>query len=286
MTSLIPSRQPVIAALSAMALCSFCLCNAEEPRHKVEWQDLARGIELTRFPLSEGKPEQFVIVRVDARLARLKLLACAEAGHDALPADQWAKRHGVNVVINAGMFEPDHVSHTGFMKTTGRTHPDKLHKLYSSFAMFDPVNDKLPAFRILDADTEADMAGLQQSTFADYRSVLQNLRLIKRPAENRWKPQPKAWSEAALGEDKNGRALLIFCQAGLTMCEFNDRILKLPMELIAAQHLEGGPEASLYVKCGDFELRCMGSYETGFNENDGNHEFWPLPNVLSVKAGM
>ena len=45
---------------------------------------------------------------------------------------------------------------------------------------------------------------------------------------------------------------------------------------------EGGPEASLHVKAFGTEVRAMGSYETGFWENDLNILFWPIPNVLAV----
>jgi hypothetical protein len=41
-------------------------------------------------------------------------------------------------------------------------------------------------------------------------------------------------------------------------------------DLVAAQHMEGGPEASLYLHSGDCEFAGMGSYETGFTENDNN----------------
>ena len=55
------------------------------------------------------------------------------------------------------------------------------------------------------------------------------------------------------------------------------------MKALDAQHLEGGPEASLYFKFNDLEIEAMGSYETGFNENDFNHTFWNLPNVIGFE---
>lgn len=257
---------------------------AQQVESAADWRELAKGIALARFPLQDAKPHEFVIVRVEPKVARLQLLAANEKRHAALTADEWAKQHDLNVVINAGMFELDHVTHTGLMKSQGGEVSGKLNNLYSSFAMFAPMNGKDPVFRIFDADTENDMAGLKETAFPGYQCVLQNLRLIKRPGENRWKPQPKAWSEAALGEDDQGRALLIFCGAGLAMFDFNERLLKLPIGVVAAQHLEGGPEASLHIRCGGFELKCMGSYETGFNENYDNKEYWPIPNVIGVKA--
>jgi len=251
-----------------------------------EWQELAKGIELARFPLEDAEPHEFVIVRIDPKVAMLQLLTAADQKHAALRADDWAKQHGLSVVINAGMFEPDHVTHTGLMKSGDAGISGKLNKLYSSFAMFSPTGSKDPAFHIFDADTEQDMTGLKETAFPAYKCVLQNLRLIKSPGENRWKPQPKAWSEAALGEDDKGRALLIFCGAGLTMFDFNEHLLKLPIHLVAAQHLEGGPEASLHIHCGGFKLDCVGSYETGFNENYDNKEYWPIPNVIGVKSAQ
>ncbi len=254
--------------------------------HSPEWQELAKGIALARFPLEDAKPHEFVIVRIDPKVAKLQLLAAADQKHAALPADEWAKQHDLNVVINAGMFEPDHVTHTGLMKSGEAGISGKLNKLYSSFAMFAPMDGKDPVFHIFDADAEEDIASLQETAVPGYKCVLQNLRLIKHPGENRWKPQPKAWSEAALGEDDKGRALLIFCGAGLSMYDFNERLLKLPIHVVAAQHLEGGPEASLHIHCGGFKLDCIGSYETGFNENYDNKEYWPIPNVIGVKSAQ
>jgi hypothetical protein len=49
-----------------------------------------------------------------------------------------------------------------------------------------------------------------------------------------------------------------------------------------AMHIEGGPEASLSIHAGGVELDLNGSYETGFNENDGENAQWPIPSVLGV----
>ncbi|WP_395737328.1 phosphodiester glycosidase family protein [Prosthecobacter sp.] len=276
----------ILPSLAALLFCHPLPAQVPEPvKAAAEWRGLAKGVQLARFAVQDAGPHEFVIVRIDPKVAGLQLLTAAGQKHDALTADEWAKKHGLSVVINAGMFEPDHVTHTGLMKDRESGITGKLKGLYSSFAMFAPEDSKEAVFRIFDADTEQDMAGLQETTFPKYRCLLQNLRLIKRPGENRWKPQPKAWSEAALGEDREGCALLIFCGAGLAMHDFNERVLKLPIGLVAAQHLEGGPEASLHIKCGGFELKCVGSYETGFNENYDNKDYWPIPNVIGVKSG-
>ena len=50
-------------------------------------------------------------------------------------------------------------------------------------------------------------------------------------------------------------------------------------DLAGALFLEGGPEATLVAG----KLSRVGSYETGFVENDDNHVQWALPNVLGIR---
>lgn len=95
--------------------------------------------------------------------------------------------------------------------------------------------------------------------------------------------QQKKWSEAALGEDKSGNVLFIFSRAPFSMHDFNQELLGLGIDIVAAQHLEGGPEAQLYFKIDSWELEIFGSYETGFKENDDNSISWPIPNVLGIR---
>jgi len=109
------------------------------------------------------------------------------------------------------------------------------------------------------------------------------LRLVKRPGSNQWGQQQKKWSEAALGEDDAGRTLFIFSRSPFPMHDLNRELLAAGIGLVAAQHLEGGPEAQLYVHAGSFEMEMFGSYETSFKENDANSIPWPVPNVLGVR---
>ena len=123
---------------------------------------------------------------------------------------------------------------------------------------------------------------MQTKIINDYESVIQNLRLIKRPGENRWPQKKKVWSELALGEDKDGNILIIFSHSPYSMHDFNNILINLPIDIQCAQHLEGGPEASLYLKSEHIELKYMGSYESFFFDNS-NLQFWKIPNIIGVK---
>ena len=68
------------------------------------------------------------------------------------------------------------------------------------------------------------------------------------------------------------------------MHDLNQELLAADIGLVAAQHMEGGPEAQLYVHVGTTEIEMFGSYETSFKENDQNSAAWPVPNVIGVRA--
>jgi hypothetical protein len=249
------------------------------PPEKDEWHVLEDGIEYAQFSAPGSAQAKLTVVRIDAKKHPLQMLTCAEAGHEPLPADEWAQRHQLRLVINAGMFETDHSTHVGYLKNEAYVCPEAVRSDYESFVVFGATGAGGYPYHIYDLDVTPRETILN----SPQRVILQNLRLIKHPGENRWKPQPRQWSEIALAEDAAGRALIIVCPSPSTMHDFNEHLLRLPIGLKAAQHLEGGPEVSLYLKIGDKEIRSIGSYETGFNENHDNARFWPLPNVLGVR---
>ena len=117
----------------------------------------------------------------------------------------------------------------------------------------------------------------------NYDVVSQNLRLIRAPGLNTWS-SPKRWSEAAVAQDRAGSILFLFSRSPFSMAELNRRILALPLGIVRAAHMEGGPEASLSICATAAEEDLEGSYETGFHESDDNRRQWFIPNVLGVAA--
>jgi hypothetical protein len=110
------------------------------------------------------------------------------------------------------------------------------------------------------------------------------LRLIKKPGTNQWSQQSRQWNEAALGEDDAGHILFIYSRSPFSMHDLNNELLAAGIGIVAAQHLEGGPEAQFYLHVGSFEMEMYGSYETSFRENDSNSSAaWPVPNILGLR---
>jgi hypothetical protein len=210
-------------------------------------------------------------VRVDPAKADLRFgLAARDGG--SRTAGEWADKLHFAAVINLGMYEKDGVSATGHVRDGAYALTRRWNAYRSALACGPGRAD----FFDLDAPDA-------QKRAEEFPSVAQSLRLLKAPGEDVWlhAPASKRWSEAAIGQDKQGRILFLFSRTPFSMHELNTRLLASPLEVIRAMHVEGGPQASLSVR-GPLKLDLAGSYETGSNENDGNDRQWPLPNVLGV----
>src|SRR6516225_795928 len=248
------------------------------------WKTVEPGMEL-RFLVAQKEGVQsksrIAVLRIDPARWDLEVLGTSRTGESSgHTARDWCQRHNLTAAINAGMFGTDQKTHLGYLRY--REHVNNSHQNnYQSVAAFDPRDSAVASrFRIFDLDAPGVAF---QGILKDYASLVQNLRLVKRTGQNQWGQQERRWSEAALGEDRDGRILFIFSRVAFSMHDLNQELLASDIGLVAAQHLEGGPEAQLYVRAGGVEKELYGSFETSFQENDSNRLAWPIPNVLGVQ---
>jgi hypothetical protein len=228
------------------------------------WTALGAGLERAVFDTGQAMIE---VLRIDPRRWETVALAVSDVGGEPRPARAWAKEFDLSAVINAGMFDVDHRTHTGYFRTGEHlNNPRWAQRGYRQAACFEPREPGLPLFTLLDLD--ADIPDGYTDRFA---IVVQNLRLIRKPGENRWPTDTRPWSEACLGEDNHGRMLWIYCRRPHTMHALIEILLDLPLGLVAAQHLEGGRQAQLWIDLSSVE----GTTASEFG--------LPVPNVLGLR---
>lgn len=267
------------APLPRVGCVVLLLCLLSTASAQVPWKTLAPGMDLAYIG-RESSPARVAVLRIDLKLWELDVMGRSRTGEPAgHTAREWCQTHKYVAAINAGMFASDMKTHLGFARASDHVNNPKKNS-YQSVAAFEPLDPKSPTFHIFDLDAP-DVRF--ETILKNYAGVLQNLRLIKRPGINQWGQQGRQWSEAALGEDTDGRALFIFSRTPYSMHDLNRELLNAGIGLIAAQHLEGGPEAQLYLHVGATELEIFGSFETGFLESNSNAKPWPVPNVLAVR---
>lgn len=248
------------------------------------WKPLAPGMDLGTFPIKQLSPDddvQITVLRLDPKHWELVLTGKSwDSKSENQTAKEWCEKYKLTAAINAGMFGTDYTTHVGYLATKEHVNNGHVNK-YLSVAAFAPKKrGGLPQFRIFDLDAP----GVTMDTIlGDFYSVVQNLRLIKRPGVSRWSRQDRKWSEAALGEDSSGRILFMFSSWPLSMADFNRELLSAGIDLVAAQHLEGGPKAQFYLRIGDMSYEMFGSYETTSRGDDTIVNPWPIPNILGVR---
>ena len=176
-----------------------------------------------------------------------------------------SSENGYILVFNAGMFDVDYKTSMGYMKKDGNILNSRNHPNYESLIAFNPNIDSIPNFYIYDSDETSFDSIVKQ-----YDSVIENLRLIKRPGINRWPKQDKRWSEIAIGQDIDNNIIVIYCSSILSMFELNEILLSLPIELQVAQHLEGNSLAQLYLKMNQYEI-------------NHDHNLY-VPNLIGVRS--
>jgi hypothetical protein len=242
------------------------------------WQEIDEGLFLGNF-LCDSKSFKsddtaiIIIIKIDPELYDFTLL-CASELSKSLTVLEWSHQFHLIGAINAGMYMADGRTHVGYMKNFQHVNNASIKKEYHSYAAFHPKGD-YPSFRIFDGDESSVEAILN-----NYETVIQNLRLIKRPGENLWKPQERKWCEAALGQDADNFVLWIYTTHLFSMHDFNNALLSLPLSLQCAQHLEGAAPASLYFTHRGVSIIKSGIMDLSDKGNEANNWLIEVPNVL------
>lgn len=256
---------------------------------QADWTQLAPGLEYAEFQAcspSSYDDSKITVVRVVPSKVQLRILSAADLGLPSpLRAEEWAERFDLSVVINAGMFAADWRTHLGYLKIQdGHVNNRIVRQDYKSILVFGPLTP---------GQQEAGMFDIEHDAIPDlstrYGTVVQNLRIVRAPGTVVWARSPRKWSETAVGMDRSGRLLFIFCRSPYTMFELGHCLLTLPLDLVAVQHLEGGGDASFVIRTDRMRKILVGSYETGANDGIVSPyaaitQGSPLPNVLVVSV--
>lgn len=264
-------------------LCAAALLTGQPPEPAgpppISWRTLQPGVELALIPAGtapSGKAGELYAVRVDPGRAKLGVGLASEGSGAPRTAQEWCRTAHFAVAINLGMYQSDHRLNVGYLRHGQHVNNPRWNSDRSAVAIH-PTEPSLPPVLWVDLDPSKPDPRL-----AGYEIVVQNLRLLTRERKNVWSANGRRWSEASLAIDAQGRLLFLFSRAPHEMREWNELLLRLPLDVAGAMHLEGGPETSLSIHVPDLDLDLAGSYETGFLPDDSNRHQWPLPNVLGV----
>jgi uncharacterized protein YigE (DUF2233 family) len=279
-----PSRRPALSGLLALCLLPAVAGAGQSAGSSAskspvpEGTEIAPGLVVERVPATLPSPVRkgrgaITLVRIDPRRYELRLLTAAE--HGTRTAPKWVQDFDLTGVINASMFLEDMTS-TGLMIDGDKVHNGRVNKAFGAFLAFGPQKPGIDPVAMFGRPCSGfDLAEIRRS----YDVVVQNYRMIDCDGTPiAWK-DPKAYSVAAVGVDRNGWVVFIHSRTPYRMSEFNRMIAAADLRIDQAMFVEGGPEASLFVRTGDAVVREVGSFETGFMD-ESNTLFWAMPNVI------
>lgn len=267
-----PSPSPSAVESDAVPPSALLPCPVEQP-------SLGPGLTVERWPIdavpAAGGPPCIDVVRADSTQFTLRVLSTGPDDPTPRNAETWQRAFHATAITNAGMFH-ETGKPVGLIVADGAARSRDNTKM-GGYLAWDPVDANDPPITLVGRDCPgSDLTALRRR----YHSILQSYRLLGCRGEALpWK-DAKQYSSVAIGLDRAGRTVFLHARAAVTMSQLS--IALAAHDLTGALFLEGGPEASLVAAGSDGELARVGSYETHFVENDGNHAFWDLPNVIAL----
>ncbi|QCE41775.1 phosphodiester glycosidase family protein [Psychroserpens sp. NJDZ02] len=264
----------VLATTIIVLLSSFKFSEGD-----ITWEKIDEGLYYAAYdaPIkSKFGDSKINILKIAPSLYNLNLLTAQENDGKTRTAKDWLDQKKQIAVINAGMYMTDHSTNVGYMKNfdvinNGRVSRD------NTIAAFNRKNDSVPEFQIIDLKCQN-----WEQLKTQYNSFTQSIRMMDCNQKNKWSQQNKMWSMVVIGKDKKGNVLFIFVRSPYSVHNFINILSNSSLDLYNLMYLEGGPEASFYLNHNGTKVERMGSYETGFNENDKNNDFWDIPNVIGI----
>lgn len=245
-----------------------------------KWQKLDPGLELGVFLSprpSEIGDSLIRVLRVDPKKYEFRLLNASAPGQGKLlTAKEWCHQNGLVAAINASMYQTDYRTSVSLMRAKNHTNNPRLSRDNTILA-FDRQRPKFPLVKIIDRECE------DFNTWKiRYGTFIQGIRMISCNGKNVWSQQPRKWSTAAIGTDRQERVLFIHVVSPYSTHDLINILKQLPLGISRAMYAEGGPEAQLYIRSSVQKYEFTGSYETRV---DGDHHrgfALPIPNVVGI----
>ncbi len=270
---------PFILVCAAMLILPVLIDASRLEGETGPWRELDDGLLIGEFqprPQSGSGDAGILVLKIDPSKYSFRLLSASETGGRKMTLKEWSEKHGLAAAFNAGMYQEDGVTSVGYMKNFKHINNGRLNKNKAVLA-FNPVDSGVPEVQIIDRECQ-DFENLK----GKYRTLIQSIRMVSCEQQNVWSPQPTAWSTLAIGMDKSGKVLVVFCRHPYSVHDLIEILLSLPLSLHNAMYLEGGPQASLFLSTEKATLEKHGDWE-GSSDSHGHFQVsWPVPNVLGI----
>jgi uncharacterized protein YigE (DUF2233 family) len=263
------------ALVAAIVAAVVITRTAGSPRFRV----LRPGVE---FETLRGDPycrmgsSEIAVLRLDPRRVRLRM-AHYSLEPEKAPLDllEWERRLGAVAVFNAGQYYPDN-SYMGLFVSDGRVVSSRLHAEFKAALVADPAIGGISA-RVLDLEQHPI-----RPDALTWREVAQSFMLFDDDGKIRVRNSSQVAYRTAVGEDAQGRIVVIVTEGGYTLYELAGLLHTWPLNLRRAMSMDGGEEAELAVNTGAFRYASYGHRNANGQVTHPTRSTVALPAVVAV----
>lgn len=245
---------------------------------QVRFQTIAPGVEFAKLrgdPYCRQGSSDIGVLRVDPARAPLHVRHFSTGGDRPVDIFDWQKRSGAIAVFNAGQYYPD-FSYMGLLSSAGTRVSGRLHPTFKAALVAGPVDGGEKA-RVLDLEhvpLDPDRPR--------WREIAQSFMLFDRNGVVRVRKSPQIAPRTIVGEDRDGRLLVIASEGSYTLADFAALLQSAPLDLTHAMSMDGGAEAQLWVRAPAFQYASFGHWTEGRGEDELKSAVVPLPAVVTV----
>jgi uncharacterized protein YigE (DUF2233 family) len=227
--------------LSFSLLC--CGAYGQASAESVHWQPLAPGLDLAiwdpRTTCQEDVP-QSIMVRIDPERHRFSIYHYRDEGlNEPLMIQQWQQRTNALLLFNAGLFREDY-SYIGLLLKNGRSVGSRRHPQWQGLFVAEPVAPGIRKARVMDLSVESFTEDRPV-----YREAAQSLMLLGEGDQPRVRRSGKRAHQMVVGEDQDGRIVLIRPGEAVALWELAHCIRERLPSLVRAMAMDGGSSSDL-----------------------------------------
>ncbi|MDR0881238.1 MAG: phosphodiester glycosidase family protein [Candidatus Adiutrix sp.] len=217
---------------------------------RVEWRENGPGFESARTHLLYGArlgPDDLFLARFHPASFTFHPFHEQDfPGAAGANISGWGERLGrAAALINGGQFYPDR-AYMGLLRRDGRSLSAGPHPQWKGFLVADPGPDApeaAPRAAILDRETH--QAPWQPE---HYRQVMQSFMLLDDTGRVRVRDSYNLAGRAAIGEDQEGRIVLIMTPAAISLYDLATALKSQALGLARVMGLDGGFETQLLLR--------------------------------------
>lgn len=270
--------RPSLPGLILLAVLVAGALLATQGSRGLQWRALEPGLDFATLrgePFCRRGSAAIAVLRVDPRRFRLNVHHyTTESASGPIDVLDWRRRTDALAVVNAGQYYPD-FSYMGLLVSGGKVVSARRHPDYQAAFVAEPARGRANA-RVL--DLASDRLDLGKREWAE---VAQSFMLFDRKGAMRVRRTDRVANRTVVGEDAQGRVLVIVTEGGYKLWELAQLLQRGPLDLTHAMSMDGGAESKLCVRAGRFSYASFGPWDGDDGSHPASAEV-PLPSVITV----